>query len=182
VQTLRHISIGLLAVVLAGCSHDGQKMKPEISDYNPPGTGPFDSQGNYVESWADRPSKWRARSVPKPPSSLASVKKKAKKQKAASQPKPEPQPPAIAVNATHPSTSKPTPKVASAPKPKPKPKPKPTHVKPKRPAPIRVTVKKGDTLWGIARRYKSSVTAIKKASGLKSDVIKPGQKLVVPRY
>jgi LysM repeat protein len=45
-----------------------------------------------------------------------------------------------------------------------------------------VTVKKGDTLWGIARRYKSSVTAIKKASGLKSDVIKPGQKLVVPRY
>ncbi len=175
-QTFRLISIGLIAVVLAACSHDGQKVKSEISNYNPPGTGPFDSQGNYIEAWADRPSKWRGRSVPKPPSSLAKTKKaKTKKPKPAA--KPTPQPPAIASN-TQPRPQ--PPEVAS--KPKPKPKPKPTRVTPKRPSPLRVTVKKGDTLWGIARRHKSSVTAIKKASGLKSDVIKPGQKLVVPRY
>lgn len=28
------------------------------SSYNPTGTGPFDSQGNYIDAWADDPSKW----------------------------------------------------------------------------------------------------------------------------
>ena len=50
-----------------------------------------------------------------------------------------------------------------------------------KPKTLRVTVKKGDTLYGIARRYNSSVSSIKRVNKLKSDLIKPGQRLTIPR-
>lgn len=43
------------------------------------------------------------------------------------------------------------------------------------------TVKKGDTLGAIARRNGTSVKALKRANGLKSDTIHINQKLTVPR-
>lgn len=43
------------------------------------------------------------------------------------------------------------------------------------------TVKKGDTLGAIARRNGTSVKALKKANGLKSDMIHINQKLSIPR-
>ncbi len=46
---------------------------------------------------------------------------------------------------------------------------------------VRHTVKGGDTLSGIARRYGSSVAKIKAANGLRSDMIRPGQTLSVPK-
>jgi LysM repeat protein len=46
---------------------------------------------------------------------------------------------------------------------------------------VRHTVKKGDTLSGIARRYGSSVARIKSANGLKSDIIRDGRVLVIPK-
>lgn len=42
------------------------------------------------------------------------------------------------------------------------------------------TVQKGDTLSGIALKYGSSVRLIKQANGLKSDLIRVGQKLSIP--
>lgn len=42
-------------------------------------------------------------------------------------------------------------------------------------------VKKGDTLGKIARKFKTSATAIKKANKLKLTKITPGQRLVIPR-
>jgi LysM repeat protein len=42
-------------------------------------------------------------------------------------------------------------------------------------------VKKGDTLSGIASRYGSSVSRIKAANGLKSDMIRDGRSLIIPR-
>ncbi len=42
-------------------------------------------------------------------------------------------------------------------------------------------VKKGDTLGAIARRYGTTVRAIKSANGLRSDLIHINQKLRVPR-
>lgn len=43
------------------------------------------------------------------------------------------------------------------------------------------TVKKGDTLGAIARRTGTSVKALKRANGLKSDLIHINQKLTIPR-
>lgn len=41
-------------------------------------------------------------------------------------------------------------------------------------------VRKGDTLSGLATRYGVSVSALKRANGLKSDLIKVGQSLKIP--
>jgi LysM repeat protein/lysophospholipase L1-like esterase len=42
------------------------------------------------------------------------------------------------------------------------------------------TVKKGDTLYGLAAKYKVSVAQLKKANRLKSDNLQIGQKLIIP--
>lgn len=42
------------------------------------------------------------------------------------------------------------------------------------------TVRKGDTLSAIAKRYGTTVAALKRANGLKSDLILVGQRLILP--
>lgn len=42
------------------------------------------------------------------------------------------------------------------------------------------TVVSGDTLFSLARRYGTSVSAIKSANGLSSDLIRVGQTLTIP--
>jgi len=44
----------------------------------------------------------------------------------------------------------------------------------------RHTVKKGDTLYGIARSSGTTVAKLKSANGLTSDLIRPGQTLKIP--
>ncbi|MEI8036885.1 MAG: LysM peptidoglycan-binding domain-containing protein [Verrucomicrobiota bacterium] len=41
-------------LTLSGCANNGGS-----AGSSPSGTGPFDSQGNYHEEWANDPSKWR---------------------------------------------------------------------------------------------------------------------------
>lgn len=41
-------------------------------------------------------------------------------------------------------------------------------------------VKHGDTLYGLARRYHTTVNAIKKANGKTSDLLRDGEKLRIP--
>jgi LysM repeat protein len=41
-------------------------------------------------------------------------------------------------------------------------------------------VKKGDTLYGLSRRYKTSVSAIQKRNGLKGTTIRNGATLIIP--
>ena len=43
-------------------------------------------------------------------------------------------------------------------------------------------VKKGDTLWDLAKKYKTSVNEIKKLNNLKSDMLKIGQQLFIPNF
>lgn len=82
----------------------------------------------------------------------------------------------VAANTSRPPKASPPPIYTPPPAPKPKPKP---------PAPAKKqaryhTIAKGDTLWGISRRYKVSIDAIKTANGLSSDLIRPGQTLRLP--
>jgi len=41
-------------------------------------------------------------------------------------------------------------------------------------------VKRGDTLWGLSKRYGRSVSSIKRANGLRSSTIRLGQTLKIP--
>jgi murein DD-endopeptidase MepM/ murein hydrolase activator NlpD len=43
------------------------------------------------------------------------------------------------------------------------------------------TVKKGDSLYSIARKYKTTVEALKKSNKLKKDALQPGQKLKIKK-
>lgn len=52
--------------------------------------------------------------------------------------------------------------------------------KPKSSSGSRYTVGKGDTLYGIALKKKTTVAKLKAANGLKSDLIRPGQALKIP--
>jgi LysM repeat protein len=42
-------------------------------------------------------------------------------------------------------------------------------------------VRKGDTLSQIARRFRMTVEKLKRVNGLKSNIIAPGRKLIIPR-
>jgi LysM repeat protein len=41
-------------------------------------------------------------------------------------------------------------------------------------------VTKGDTLYGLARKYGTTVTKIKSANGMSGDMIRLGQKVKIP--
>ena len=155
------------------------------------GVGPFDSRGNYVEAWADDQSKgrnWRASRVVGEPQIAAAD--------------PSPPPPVVAshitpaskpsshgtrTKATAPVGGRATPpkksRVASQPKSSPKSKSKAAvKTKPKHRSPIRHTIKKGDTLYALSRKYKTSVSSIQRANGLKGTNLRIGRTLLIPRY
>ena len=146
---------------LTSCSKHG------TPSYNPD-IGPFDEDGNYIEEWADNPPKRGTK-----------LKRR--------EPKPEPQPSPRIAEAPKPiyqPRPAPTARITPAPKPKPrpvvkpKPKPKPTVVKPKT---IRHTVQKGDTLYGLARKYGTTVSKIQKANNLSGTTIRTGKTYVIPK-
>lgn len=142
----RALSAGLIGL-LAGC---GTFMD------HPSGTGPFDSQGNYVEAWADNPSKWNGESVPEPEAPEPQRETR-----------PDDPPPVAQVRESRPTPPQPQPK----PEPKPDPKPEPRYH----------TVRKGDTLYGLSKRYGTTVGKIQNANNLRGTVIRIGERLRIPR-
>ena len=123
--------------------------------YNPE-VGPFDEDGNYVEAWADNP-----------PTRVAGIRKTQPTQK----PRPVAKPRPI-------TTAKVTPKPKPRPVVKPKPRPKPVVAKPKS---IKHMIKRGDTLWGLSRRYGVSVTAIQKANRISGTNVRAGKTILIPK-
>ena len=179
-----------LSCFLTGCGGGGVSENHQNRGLNP-GVGPFDSRGNYVESWADDKSKgraWRASRVvgapqmaaaepSNPPPVVAShVTPAPKPSSQVSRGKSKPVAPVRGV--TTPSKKS---RVASRPQSKPKPK-SVAKPKPKKKSPIRYTIKKGDTLYALSRKYKTSVSSIQRANGLKGTNLRIGRTLLIPRY
>ena len=161
------------------------------SNKNPGGpqavTGPFDKNGNYVEEWADNPSKWRkSGGTPSPHEQRSDELPEIAKNE---------QPPQNSVPLVTPRPSKPAPVIAktevtqvtpktTVKKSEPvvvKSKPKPKPVVKAKPKSTRYVVKKGDSLSAIASRTGSSVSAIKSANGISGTLIRPGQSLTIPK-
>ena len=197
-----YLPAAALVVAFPACTNTGGSTAS-----NPGGTGPFDSRGNYVEAWADSPTKWKAGSqqladaepeqpaatdipvlppailaaneTPKPISTTTTVvyKKTPTRTSAGSSSS------STASNSTKPKAKT----TSSSSKPvvvKPKTTPKPKVVakaKPKAKASTRHTVRSGDNLYSIAKRYGTTVGALQKANGVKGAMIKPGQTLAIPK-
>lgn len=148
--------------------------------------GPFDNNGNYVESWADKPPKRQYVTREQ----YAQLNKKSRKNKRTPRVEPIPtvQPiqryvshtPAVAAAPAKPKTSS-RPKKAATPKTSSRPKPKSVAVKPKAKPPIVHRVKKGDTLYGLSRKYKTTIGSIQRANKLNTSHIAIGQRLIIPR-
>lgn len=164
IRALPYVATACLAALLSSCGHQagGTIEVYETKGYQP-NHGPFDSSGNYVDKWADNPPKRR----------YISRGKKKKSAPVAPAPKyvaaPAPSPTATPAKAYSP------PKKSSAPK-------KSTvTAKPKKKSPLTHTVKRGDTLYGLSRKYGTSVSSIQKANRIKGSTIGIGQRLIIPR-
>lgn len=169
-------------------------------------TGPFDKNGNYVEEWADNPTKWRKNGGTPSPHEIKSdeLPEIAKNDQppqnsvplvtsSASVNKPAPTISQTQITKSKSKTEKPNqvvvktrplekPTTVTASKPKPKPKPVLVKAKPKpKPKSTRYVVKQGDSLSAIASRTGASVSAIKAENGISGTMIRPGQSLVIPK-
>ncbi len=124
---------------------------------------PFDEHGNYHEEWARGEDSGQVVDLTKD------------------------NPPSVFLGTTDPRDSKPaTTKSTASSKPRPKSvatsNAKPKVVSKPKPTSTTITVKKGDTLYGLASRYKTSVKAIQAANGMGSSTnLRDGRSLKIPR-
>ena len=175
------LAAAVLALLLSACKSTSPKIEglpsnlPSIGLYGSARTPshnmsredyPFDANGNYVTSWAAEggssagPSDDQRRQLPDrddPPAKRSSSSSSTRR-----------------VNST------PVKKVASSSSSSSSSSKKKTSSS-SGGGSVKVTVKGSDTLWGLARKYGTSVAKIKAANGLTSDVIRNGKTLVIPR-
>jgi LysM repeat protein len=151
------------------------------------GTGPFDQNGNYVDAWADNPSKWRKSGGSRSPHELKSDELPEIAQN--EQPPQNSIPLDPAATSSKPARSISRTSVASRPKSavkaspasaKTKVAPRPTVAKAK-PKSTRYLVRQGDSLSVIASRTGCSISAIKSANGISGTLIRAGRTLTIPR-
>ena len=154
--TIRTLGLFMLFCGLTNCALGPQKKVVEVQKTSgfQQNHGPFDSNGNYVDAWADNPPKRKYFSANRTP------------------PKPT-----VAPIAPTPTFSPSKPKYT----PRPTPVVKTVSIKPAKKAPRIHSVKRGDTLYGLALKYKTSVGSIQRANRMRNTVIGIGQKLIIPR-
>ena len=181
----------VLVMALASCTNFGGGPGFGTTGFQQAGTGPFDENGNYVEAWADNPSKWRKsggarsphelgtdeipriakseqppqNSIPLYPSTLISRSKST-----GVKPKVELAKAAAAKSSVK-SATKTTGKTTTA---KASPAKSPTKS-------TRYVIKQGDSLSSIASRMGCSVAALKSANGISGTAIRAGRSLTIPR-
>lgn len=203
----RTVARGLLVVIaaaLGACTSPQQKMTitPE-SIATPPhrmprAEYPFDASGRYIDAWAaegavrygrrvntDRSEDGRneptappeRRPLVIPVSQSSQPTPTAANRTAASQPAASPTRKSTASSPPPPrkTTAKPTAKPTAKSTAKSTAK---TAAKPRTTSHI---VKRGDSLSSLSKRYGVTIQAIKKANSLKSNMIRDGRKLVIPR-
>ena len=185
------------AVALSSCGNNSGSSSSASA-----ATGPFDSRGNYVEEWADNPSKWRKNGgTPSPherkSDELPQIAKidQPPQNSVPLSPKNVPRTVSPAISGTQvvsrPTVTNPEEKIVKTTKrpveksrekvvTKTKSKPAVAKTKPK-PKSTRYIVKKGDSLSTITSRTGSSVSAIKNENGISGAIIRPGQSLVIPK-
>lgn len=166
------VRYGLVIIVgawmMASCKNAGGVAS------HPTDTGPFDSRGNYIEEWADNPAKWnRSGGAERKGLPLLAKRDTAPKAEPRSPQGPPPQaqrdPSQVATRSSSVSGSQ----QAARPNPKPVVKPKPQ--------PKIYVVRAGDNLSKIARSQGSTVSEIQRANGITGSLIRPGQKLKIPK-
>jgi LysM repeat protein len=160
---------------------------------------PFDSGGNYVSAWAAEGERsagrgsaastdyadWKSSHLGESSSSKEKKTASTTKKKPSKELERTPLSPPVKITSTAPKktssgASKKTPTTASTAS---KSTPKKSTATPAKKSATggSYKVKKGDTLYGIARKSGSTVAKIKAANGLKSDVIRDGQTLTIPK-
>lgn len=188
-----------LALFLSSCGNNsGSSGGPDI-------VGPFDADGNYIEAWADNPTKWKKNSGTRPaqpsqgdylppvasandmpPANAVPLAPKSSKPAPPISKTDISERPVVTNTRPKPSTTvkKPSTTVAKSTKPKTTTKKSTTVAKAKpkpKPKATRYTVKSGDTLSAIAAKTGSSVSAIRSANGISGSLIRPGQSLAIPK-
>lgn len=174
-----------LVLILSGCTNQNDPNDPL-------GTGPYDAQGNYHEEWADDPSKWR-KPGKRPATSGDDLPMIAQNEQPPLNANPlatpsQKLPPADGeveiASRSRTTSSAPKSKsrqTASSSEPKRSTKSSSSSRTKSKSKTTRHTVKKGDSLSSIAKKYGSSVSAIQKANGIKGTLIRDGRSLVVPK-
>ncbi len=181
----------------ATLSNCGNEYSETIEVVRKPGYqqshGPFDSNGKYIESWADKPPRRifvnrrgesksskpsKPKTLPNPPTPQPNY---------APQPQRLPQytPPSSRSlnnsNRTSPSRIQPTiPPVASHRNPQTS-APQPQVIRPRAQAPISHRVTSSDTLYSLSRYYGVSISSIQRANGIRGTTIVTGSTILIPR-
>ena len=182
---IKTCSISLAISLLTSCGSSGNSTNARGDEFEP-GHGPFDANGNYREDWADSPPKRRAKTKKKTSTTKKATPAPKKKyipptKKSTPPPKKKTYTPPKKKTYTPPKKKAYTPPKKKKYTPPKKKKPAPKKITPKTKPPVYHTVKKGDTLYGLSRKYGSTAALIQKANKLKGTSIRLGQKLIIPR-